>query len=30
MARYKDDNRNQTKVIPVAFDRQMLPDGFEY
>ncbi|MFZ5654166.1 MAG: hypothetical protein ACOY42_07195, partial [Pseudomonadota bacterium] len=30
MARYKDDNRNQTKVIPVAFDRQMLPGSFEY
>lgn len=30
MARYKDDNRDQPKMIPVAFDRQMLPDGFEY
>lgn len=30
MARYKDDNRDQTKVIPVAFDRQMLPSSFEY
>lgn len=30
MARYKDDNRDQMKMIPVAFDRQILPGSFEY
>jgi hypothetical protein len=30
MARYNDDNRDQPKMIPVAFDQQVLPDGFEH
>jgi transposase len=30
MARYKDYNFDQMKMIPVAFDRQILPGSFEY
>jgi transposase/C4-type Zn-finger protein len=30
MARYKDYNYDQLKMIPVAFDRQILPGSFEY
>lgn len=30
MARYKDYNYDQMKMIPVAFDRQILPGSFEY
>jgi len=30
MARYKDYNYDQMKMIPVAFDRQILPGSFEH
>ncbi|PLX62141.1 MAG: transposase, partial [Sedimenticola selenatireducens] len=30
MARYKEYNYDQVKMIPVAFDRQILPGSFEY
>nr|WP_273440640.1 IS1182 family transposase [Sedimenticola selenatireducens] len=30
MARYKEYNYDQMKMIPVAFDRQILPGSFEY
>jgi len=30
MARYKDYNLDQMKMIPVSFDRQILPGSFEY
>jgi transposase len=30
MARYKDYDYDQMKMIPVAFDRQILPGSFEY
>jgi transposase/C4-type Zn-finger protein len=30
MARYKDYNFDQMKMIPVSFDRQILPGSFEY
>jgi len=30
MARYKDYNYDQTKMLPIAFDRQILPGSFEY
>lgn len=30
MARYKDDNRSQLKLIPVSFEQQILPGSFEY
>ena len=30
MARYKDYDYNQSKLIPVNFDEQILPGSFEY
>ena len=30
MARYKDYNYDQLKMIPVSFDKQILPGSFEY
>jgi len=30
MARYKDYNYDQMKMIPVSFDKQILPGSFEY
>ncbi|MEW5756275.1 MAG: hypothetical protein AB1810_08210 [Pseudomonadota bacterium] len=30
MARYKDYNYHQQKLIPLSFDRQILPGTFEY
>ena len=30
MARFKDTNYDQVKMIPVSFDRQILPDSFEF
>lgn len=30
MARYKDYNYDQTKMLPISFDRQILPGSFEY
>ncbi len=30
MARYKDYNFDQMKMIPVSFNRQILPSNFEY
>jgi len=30
MARYKDYDYDQMKMIPVSFDRQILPGSFEY
>src|SRR5512139_1019958 len=30
MGRYKDYNYDQMKMIPVSFDRQILPGSFEY
>ncbi len=30
MARYKDYNYDQTKMLPIAFDRQILPGSFGY
>ena len=30
MARYKEYDYDQMKMIPVAFDRQILPGSFEY
>ncbi len=30
MARYKETDVDQKKMIPVAFDRQILPGSFEY
>ncbi len=30
MARYKDYNYDQMKMIPVSFDQQILPGSFEY
>ncbi len=30
MARYKDYSCDQTKLIPIAFHRQVLPGSFEY
>ena len=30
MARFKDYDYNQTKMIPISFDRQILPGSFEY
>ena len=30
MARYKDYDYNQSKMIPVSFDQQILPGSFEY
>jgi len=30
MARFKDYNYDQTKMIPISFDRQILPGTFEH
>lgn len=30
MARFKDYNYDQTKMIPILFDRQILPGTFEH
>ena len=30
MARYKDYSYEQTKLIPLSFDHQILPGTFEY
>lgn len=30
MERYKDYNYDQTKMLPISFDRQILPGSFEY
>jgi hypothetical protein len=30
MARYKDYSYEQTKLIPVSYDRQILPGTFEH
>ena len=30
MARYKDYNYDQSKLIPISFSRQILPGSFEY
>ena len=30
MPRFKDANYDQVKMIPIAFDRQILPDSFEF
>jgi hypothetical protein len=30
MARYKDYNYDQTKMLPISFERQLLPGSFEY
>ena len=30
MARYNDYDYRQTKMIPLSFDRQILPGSFEY
>lgn len=30
MARFKDYNYDQMKMIPVSFDKQILPGSFEY
>ena len=30
MARYKDYNLDQMKMIPVSFEQQILPGSFEY
>ena len=30
MARYKDYNHDQSKLIPISFSRQILPGSFEY
>lgn len=30
MARYKDINYDQTRLLPVSFDKQILPGSFEY
>ena len=30
MPRFKDVNYDQVKMIPIAFDRQILPDSFEF
>ncbi len=30
MARYKEYSYGQTKLIPLSFDRQILPGTFEY
>ncbi len=30
MARYEDYNYSQGKLIPIHFDRQILPGTFEY
>jgi len=30
MARYKEYSYEQTKLIPLSFDRQILPGTFEY
>ncbi len=30
MPRFKDYNYDQTKMIPISFDRQILPGTFEY
>lgn len=29
MARFKDDNCDQDKLLPIRFDRQILPGSFE-
>ena len=30
MPRFKDANYDQVKMIPISFDRQILPDSFEF
>lgn len=30
MARYKEYNYDQSKLIPISFSRQILPGSFEY
>lgn len=30
MARYKDYDYSQTKMIPISFSQQILPNTFEY
>ena len=30
MARYKEYDYDQMKMIPISFDRQILPGSFEY
>ena len=30
MARYKDYNYDQMKMIPLSYDKQILPGSFEY